>query len=73
MKVLGKQSKPKKVMKKAMMVTCKVCGKVHNLNETKRSLGKESMVVLLKMCSAQCYTSYLQKPKEAKTNIEFAI
>lgn len=48
-------------MKKPNNTICKQCGKEHDLNQTKHSLGKESAVVLLKMCSAQCYTAYVTK------------
>ena len=35
---------------------CKQCGKTHDIKEVTRIYGKDSMVLLLGYCSAQCYT-----------------
>lgn len=41
--------------------SCRGCNKEHSVKNLKRSLGKESIVVLLGFCSAQCYTESITK------------
>lgn len=53
----------KKVNSNPKKSKCKQCGNEYDLNNVKRSLGKESMPYLLGYCSAKCYTDSTLKLK----------
>ena len=47
-------------------IECKFCGKLHDPQQVKRSLGEYSMPYALGYCSAQCYTKAITLKKEPK-------
>lgn len=49
------------------------CGRFHNTDEVKRSLGKESAPYQLGYCSANCYTQHLVMKREEHEQLSNAL
>jgi hypothetical protein len=74
MRKLLNQIKTKKRVTPTKMDICTFCGELYDQNQVKRSLGKESMVYLLGVCSARCYTNGFQlKTPEGTINIPLSM